>query len=85
MPSFATRIQHLHGLLAFVAILSVVAAAAAPTGGAGGTVQTCGLAIAIQDPDIRAAFARFARNQSSGAAKACASARTAVMLALAAR
>jgi hypothetical protein len=80
-PPFVTRIRRLRGLLAFVAILSVVAMAAAPTGSAGGTVQTCGLPIAIQDPDIRAAFVRFARNQSPGAAKACAGARTAVAVA----
>jgi len=59
-------------LLAFAAILSVLSAVPAPAGGAVGRAETCGLPIAIQDPDIRAAFARFEQNQSSAAAKACA-------------
>ena len=67
-----TRFGWGRSLLAVAAVLSVVATAAAPTGSTGGTVQTCGLPIAIQDPDIRAAFVGFARNQSPGAAKACA-------------
>jgi len=76
-----TRLGRGRSLLAVAALLSVVATAAAPTGSAGGTVQTCGLRIAIQDPDIRAALVRFAHNQSPGAAKACASARSDVVLA----
>ena len=32
----------------------------------------CGLAIHIQDPDIRARFEAFDRTQSAAAAKACA-------------
>jgi len=59
-------------LLAFAAIFTALSAVPVPAGGASGTAQTCGLPIAIQDPDIRAAFARFDRNQSAGAAKACA-------------
>ena len=59
-------------LLAFAAILSVLSAVPAPAGGAAGTAETCGLPIAIQDPNIRAAFARFEQTQSSAAAKACA-------------
>ena len=82
---FVIRAMRLHGLLAFAAILSVVGMAAAPRDSAGGTVQTCGLPIAIQDPDIRAAFVRFARKQSPGAAKACASVRNTAVLAQAAR
>ena len=58
--------------LVFAAILSVVSAVAAPAGSAPGRPETCGLPIAIQDPDIRAALVRFDRNQSPGAAKACA-------------
>ena len=69
---FVTRVGRWRGLLAFAAILSAVATAAAPTDSAGGTVRICGLPIAIQDPDIRAAFVSFARNQSAAAAKACA-------------
>jgi hypothetical protein len=59
-------------LLAFAAILSALSAIPAPAGGATGPTETCGLPIAIQDPDIRAAFARFEQNQSPAAAKACA-------------
>ena len=59
-------------LLAFAAILSALSAVPAPAGGAPGTAETCGLPIAIRDPDIRAAFAHFEQNQSSAAAKACA-------------
>ena len=80
----ANRVGCWRGLLAFAAILSVVATAAAFNGGAGGPMQTCGMPIAIQDPDIRAAFVRFQRNQSAGAAKACAM-RNDVVLAQAAR
>ena len=63
------RLPH---LLAFAAILSTLSAVPAPAGSASGTAETCGLAVGIQDPDIRAAFARFDRNQSASAAKACA-------------
>ena len=59
-------------LLAFAAILSALSAVPAPAGGAPGTAETCGLPIAIRDPDIRAAFAHFEQNQSLAAAKACA-------------
>jgi hypothetical protein len=52
-------------------ILSAFAVVSTPAGGAAGAAETCGLPIAIQDPDIRAAFARFEQNQSSAAAKAC--------------
>ena len=64
--------MHLTRLLAFAAILSTLSAAPAPAGSASETADTCGLPIAIQDPDIRAAFARFDRDQSAAAAKACA-------------
>jgi len=59
-------------LLAVAAILSVFPAVSTPADGASGAGETCGLPIAIQDPDIRAAFARFEQNQSAAAAKACA-------------
>jgi hypothetical protein len=64
--------MHLPRLLAFAAILSTLSAVPAPAGSAPDATGTCGLAIAIQDPDIQAAFARFDRNQSAAAAKACA-------------
>ena len=59
-------------LIVFVATLSALSVISGPAGGASGTAETCGLPIAIQDPDIRAAFLRFERNQSAAAAKACA-------------
>ena len=33
---------------------------------------TCGLAISIQDPDLRASLVRFDRHQSTAARKVCA-------------
>jgi len=73
--TFARHTIQLPRLLAFVAILSVVAAVAAPGDSASATEGPCGLAIVIHDPDIRASLVRFERNQSPGAAKACAYAR----------
>ena len=64
--------MHLPRLLVFAATLSVLSLISGPAGGASGTAETCGLPIAIQDPDIRAAFARFEQTQSAAAAKACA-------------
>ncbi|HML15053.1 MAG TPA: hypothetical protein VK456_17235 [Xanthobacteraceae bacterium] len=64
--------MHFPRLLAFAAILSALSSVPAPAGSASGATETCGLPIAVQDPDIRAAFARFEQNQSAGAAKACA-------------
>lgn len=64
--------MHLPRLLAFAAILSTLSAVPAPAGSAPDTAGTCCLTIAIQDPDIQAAFARFERGQSAAAAKACA-------------
>jgi hypothetical protein len=59
-------------LLVFAATLSVLSVISGPAGGASGIAETCGLPIAIQDPDIRASFLRFEQNQSAAAAKACA-------------
>jgi hypothetical protein len=33
---------------------------------------TCGLAITVQDPDVRASLARFERHESAAARKVCA-------------
>lgn len=77
--------MHLPRLLAFAAILSTLSAVPAPAGSAPGTAETCGLVVAIQDPDIRAAFAHFDRNQSAAAAKACAYFRNDMPAAVAAR
>ena len=59
-------------LLAFAAALSALSVISGPAGSASGTAETCGLPIAIQDPDIRAAFLRFEQIESAAAAKACA-------------
>jgi hypothetical protein len=77
--------MHLSRLLAFAAILSTLSAVSAPAGSAPQAARSCGLAIAIQDPDIRAAFARFDRTQSAAAAKACAYFRNDMPAAVAAR
>ena len=60
-----------------VAILAVAAIAAVTIVGA---VETraergaaCGLAIHVQDPDLRARLVRFDRHQSAAARKVCAS------------
>ena len=64
-------------LIAFAATLSVLSLISATAGGASGTAETCGLPVAIQGPDIRAALARFEQTQSVAAAKACAHLRNA--------
>jgi hypothetical protein len=64
--------MHMPRLLAFAAILSTLATVSAPAGGVPQPAAACGLAIHIQDPDIRARFEAFDRSQSAAAAKACA-------------
>jgi len=64
--------MHLPRLLVFVVILSTLAAVSAPAGTATQPAAACGLAIHIQDPDIRARFEAFDQAQSAAAAKACA-------------
>ena len=56
-----------------LAVLAVIAAVTAA-----GVVETraerpatCGLAISIQDPDLRASLVRFDRQQSAAARKVC--------------
>jgi hypothetical protein len=57
-------------------ILAVVAVAAVTIVGAVETraqrAATCGLAIHVQDPDLRASLVRFDRHQSAAARKVCA-------------
>ena len=57
-------------LLALGAIAAVAVAGAVETRAERAT--TCGLAIHIQDPDLRASLMRFDRHQSAGARKLCA-------------
>jgi hypothetical protein len=57
--------KRLHIVLALMPVL--LAAAPAP---AGNDSHGCGLP-AVQDPEIRASFERFDRNQSSAAAMIC--------------
>jgi len=61
-----TRIRHYGLALAFVPL--ALAAVPAP---AGNHTTGCGVP-AISDPDIRASFERFDRNQSAGASAICA-------------
>jgi hypothetical protein len=72
-------------LLAFAVIPFTLAAVPAPAGGAPDVTGACGIAIHIQDPDIRASFERFDRTQSAAAAKACAYYRNDMLAALAFR
>ena len=64
----------LRSLVLPLGALAVIAGMAAA-----GTVEsraerpaTCGLAITVQDPDLRASFVRFDRQQSAAARKVCA-------------
>jgi hypothetical protein len=62
-------------LLFALPALALVAVASLAVGGIDGRrsqASTCGPAIAVQDPDLRAAFARFDRHQSAAAQKVCA-------------
>jgi hypothetical protein len=77
--------MHTPRLVVFAAILSTFTAVSAPAGGAPEADGACGLAIHIQDPDIRARFEAFERTQSAAAAKACAHSRNEMSAAVAAR
>ena len=59
------------GFLALtVATAGVLATANQPAGSS--VSQTCGPVVEIQDPGLRASFARFEAGQSTSAAKICA-------------
>jgi len=64
--------MHTPRLVAFALMLSTLTTVSAPAGSAPEAARACGLAIRIQDPDIRARFEAFDRTQSAAAAKACA-------------
>jgi hypothetical protein len=57
-------------MLALAMIAAVAVAGAVETRAERAT--TCGLAIHVQDPDLRASLARFDRHQSAAARKVCA-------------
>ena len=77
MQDCMTKIMKMLGKSRCLAVpLAVLAVIAAVT--AVGVVEsraeraaTCGLAISIQDPDLRASLARFDRHQSATARKVC--------------
>jgi len=56
-----------------LAVLAVIAAvtAAGVVETRAGRPSTCGLAISVQDPDLRASLVRFDRHQSAAARKVC--------------
>jgi len=58
-------------MLALAALAAVMVAGAVETRAERAT--TCGLAIHIQDPDLRASLVRFEHHQSAAARKVCAS------------
>ena len=58
-------------MLALAAVVAVTVAGAVETRAE--RAATCGLAIHVQDPDLRASLVRFDRHQSAAARKACAS------------
>jgi hypothetical protein len=58
-------------MLAVVAVAAVTAVATVETRAE--RAATCGLAIHVQDPDLRASLIRFDRHQSAAARKVCAS------------
>jgi hypothetical protein len=77
--------MHTPRLLVFSLILSTLTTVAAPAGSAPEAAGTCGLAVHIQDPDIRARFETFDRARSAAAAKACAYQRNEMPAAVASR
>ena len=58
-------------MLALAALVAVTAVGAVETRAERAT--TCGLAIHVQDPDLRASLVRFEHHQSAAARKVCAS------------
>jgi hypothetical protein len=78
-------VMHMPRLLTLAVIVFTFAAAPAPAGSMADDVETCGLSIHVQDPGLRATFARFDRNQSAAAARACALYRNEVPAILAVR
>jgi len=58
-------------MLALAALVAVTAVGAVETRAERAT--TCGLAIHVQDPDLRASLIRFEHHQSAAARKLCAS------------
>jgi hypothetical protein len=58
-------------MLALAALAAVAVAGAVETRAERAT--TCGLAIHVQDPDLRASLVRFEHHQSAAARKLCAS------------
>jgi hypothetical protein len=57
-------------MLALVAVAAITVVGAVETRAE--RVVTCGLAIHVQDPDLRASLVRFDRHQSAAARKVCA-------------
>ena len=58
-------------MLAVLAVTAVIVVGAVETRAE--RAVTCGLAIHVQDPDLRASLVRFDRHQSAAARKLCAS------------
>jgi hypothetical protein len=58
-------------MLALAAVAAVTVVSAVETRAE--RAVTCGLAIHVQDPDLRASLVRFDRHQSAAARKLCAS------------
>ena len=67
---FGRALRSLVPLLMALAVIGGVAAAGVAESRAG-RPATCGLAITVQDPDLRASFVRFDRQQSAAARKVC--------------
>jgi hypothetical protein len=58
--------------ITFVAFAAAVAAMVAPAGSSVTGTGTCGPALEIRDPGLRASFAKFDTTQSASASKVCA-------------
>jgi hypothetical protein len=79
MEDFMTKLLEVLGkchclgapMLALVALAAVAVVGAVDTRAERAT--TCGLAIHVQDPDLRASLVRFEHHQSAAARKLCAS------------
>ena len=71
-PRFFSRLRCFAPTMLALALIAGLAAAGVAETRAERAASACGPAIAIQDPGLRASFARFDRDQSASARKVCA-------------
>lgn len=71
-PRFFSNLRCFAPTILALALIAGLAAAGVAETRTERAAPACGPAIAIQDPGLRASFARFDRDQSAGARKVCA-------------